>query len=848
MNNTNTHMEQKSDNGQSPLHWNSRIELKWIDFLKNDKDLKRNSGILQHKTAIAFIRKFMTTPREDINVANTQTALLEAIEQYGINNKIAFTKLKDCVESYSKIQLVNSRLLTVSDYNYKKTITSIGQANKRLIEALDLRGFVPEKDKELLKELLQEGEKWRNDWHHDTPPNTDIEKLTGGCKAWLNYIFAVAAICFHYNKSRGGILFTADRDCLLTFTQPEANPGKQSTFNTLKGIPFQIDARPGGFHLEITVTEANGRSRMETRTGEIKRDEYFEINIRVGELGRGGVPRFAANPLLAGMAKPANDEGIPFQGGTYRGQTNERKLPHGIGTFIRNGISYGGRFREGKPEGSFLVKGEGFEYRGTLNFGMMPWGLDKGEMTLTLANGQRYTYKEATFRGMHCLRGSFFLDGKLLYKGNFAPPTEGMIPLLCGNGELHSADGSIYYGEVDNNLPHGRGCLVSDSSTKAIYTDWIAGESTESIDTMRKIILSGDRPAWLFDSDRIVCPVSGAPLTFYYIGLPHLTLRDESGATLTCPDTEEWKYRFGSPTTQPKPEPRPAAQTRPEPKPTVEQEKQANPTAQPRPAQTNSERKEPRQPAKEKKEPELTQKKGENGKYGFVDERGVWKIYPQYDEVDVFSEGLARIKMKGQYGYINKQGNMVIQPHYDYVELFSNGKARVRLNGEIFYIDKQGNRVDDPGKPASPQKPGQGIAIGCKQNERNYYYPVDKYGNQVGTVESMDYITFHEDLACVKIWFKNPNNLFDGHGMYGFINRKGELAIPAKFTSAHYFQDGVAPVAVGPPGKMLWGIIDKSGDWVLEPNKYNYIGFFENGKARARTTEGKWVTLTLTRE
>ena len=745
-------MEQKPDKEQPPLCWDSRIELKWIDFLKNDKELKRDSGILQHKTAIVFIRKFATIPREDINAADTQAALLDAIEQYGKNNEKAFTKLKDCIESYSKILLVNSRLLTASDYNYERRITSIGKANNQWSEALEQRGFVPEEDKRLLRRLLKDGEDWRNDWNHKTPPQTDTEKLAEGCKVWLRYIFAVAAISFHYNKSRGGLLFTADRNCQLTFTQPEANPGKQSTFNTLKGVPFQIDARPGGFHLEITVTEANGRSRMETRTGEIKRDEYLKINIRVGELGRGGVPRFAANPLLAGMAKPANDEGIPFQGGTYRGQTNEQKLPHGIGTFIRNGISYGGRFREGKPEGSFLVKGEGFEYRGTLNFDTMPWGLDRGEMILTLADGQRYTYKEATFRGMHCVRGCLLLDGKLLYKGEFTPTAEGMLSVPQGNGELHSPDGSIYYGEIDNAVPHGRGCLVSNSGTEAIYTDWIAGDSTVSTDTMRKILLRGDRPAWLFNGDRIVCPVSGTTLTFYYIGSPCLTLRDESGATLTCPDTEEWNYRFGSPTAQPEP--------------TTEPEKRTNPTAHP-------------QPDNEEKEQKLTKKKGEKGKYGYVDERGHWVIQPRFDDASSFSEGLTRVKTNGKWGFIDKRGNFAIQPRFDDASSFSEGLAKVKTNEKWGFIDKQGDFAIQP--------------------------------------RFDDASSFSEGLARVKT-----------NGKYSFINKQGDWAIKPLFDFVWSFSEGLAPVEINEK----YGFIDKLGNWTIQPQFDNVNIFVNGGKAK----------------
>ena len=406
--------------------------------------------------------------------------------------------------------------------------------------------------------------------------------------------------------------------------------------------------------------------------------------------------------------------------------------------------------------------------------------------------------------------------------------------------------------------------------------------------------------AWVFS----VCPVSGTPLTFYYIGSPRLTLRDESGTTLTCPDTEEWNYRFGSPTAQPEPKP----------KPTAEPEKRTNPTAQPQPVQASGERKETSQPANEEKEQKLTIEVGNNNKLGFVNEQCHWVILPQFDGAKEFSEGLAAVKTNGKWGFIDKRGNFVIQPQYiggnsfsyglaqvkvgkkwgfidkrgnfviqpqfeyaglcikgicnvklnkkwgfinkqgkfviqpqfDNMHSFTKDKIVVSVNRECFYINHKGEHISNTQEKKSERKPGQGTAITYDGNYLTGYYPIDKYGDRVGTILSSDGIYFSENLARVSLWIKDENEPYDSHLLYGFIDRKGELVIPAKFSSANNFHEEVAAVAVkGKP--LLWGIIDKSGDWVLEP-KYAYIDWFEDGKASAKTVEGKRVTLTLRRE
>lgn len=58
--------------------------------------------------------------------------------------------------------------------------------------------------------------------------------------------------------------------------------------------------------------------------------------------------------------------------------------------------------------------------------------------------------------------------------------------------------------------------------------------------------------------------------------------------------------------------------------------------------------------------------KGENGKWGFVNNNNKVIIEPQYDEAKSFSGGLAAVKMNGKWGFINDEGRIVID--YQFVD------------------------------------------------------------------------------------------------------------------------------------------------------------------------------------
>ena len=80
-----------------------------------------------------------------------------------------------------------------------------------------------------------------------------------------------------------------------------------------------------------------------------------------------------------------------------------------------------------------------------------------------------------------------------------------------------------------------------------------------------------------------------------------------------------------------------------------------------------------------------------NEKWGFINEKGEEFIKPKYEEVQEYSEGFAAVKEKGQWGYINLKGNKITPFKYDKAYEFYHGYGMVEFGGETRYIDKEGN-------------------------------------------------------------------------------------------------------------------------------------------------------------
>jgi len=272
-----------------------------------------------------------------------------------------------------------------------------------------------------------------------------------------------------------------------------------------------------------------------------------------------------------------------------------------------------------------------------------------------------------------------------------------------------------------------------------------------------------------------------------------------------------------------------------------------------------------------------------DGLWGYIDRNGTLAIAPQFDGVDEFHDGIAKVRSHGQALFIDMSGKPIALPHFDRVDGFSEGLAAVNIGekrtsnlgllvepGKWGYIDHQGKLaipmrytaadafseglgavrgkdcngfIDHRGKLVihadfdATTRFSEGIAMLSLHGHRRY---IDKSGRTLPTPALDDDAgeDFSEGLAAVSV---------GGH--WGYIDATGKLAIAAQFIDAKDFSSGLAAVqlpidrATETPCKeersswtsgKKYGYIDRHGVLVVPP-RFDVAGPFSDGLAPVRT-------------
>lgn len=239
--------------------------------------------------------------------------------------------------------------------------------------------------------------------------------------------------------------------------------------------------------------------------------------------------------------------------------------------------------------------------------------------------------------------------------------------------------------------------------------------------------------------------------------------------------------------------------------------------------------------------------------WGFLDPSGKVAVAPRYDVVGDFNEGIAPVRTKSGWGFIDVHGKDVVTSQFAEVGLFSEGRARVRKDAlKWSYIDASGKSViAGPYERATDFHDG----LACAETASAAFF-IDLAGKiafELGESQSRgcreDVSYFAEGLALIALRqyinaelgfvdktgalvLKHPSpashlvgpfgdgrapfyELRDGKERFGYVDRKGAVAIPASFDQAEPFHAGLAKVEV--EGNS--GYIDPSGKYVWKPAK-----------------------------
>lgn len=211
-------------------------------------------------------------------------------------------------------------------------------------------------------------------------------------------------------------------------------------------------------------------------------------------------------------------------------------------------------------------------------------------------------------------------------------------------------------------------------------------------------------------------------------------------------------------------------------------------------------------------------------KYGFIDEKGVVVIKPDFNEVSYFSDGLAAVKNttstgEEKWGFIDEKGKLVIDFNFSIKPgEFSDGLAAVvSKDNKVGYINKLGNVIIEPqyaanyGSPWGDSKPipfRDSVAFACIVNaNKDVISLIDTVGKVVKQMNIKGFCIISE---CEEDSFFVYEQGF-GYTS-GIISYKGKILVSDEnFKNISKFSNNRAWAFGYVNDKKYEGFIDKNG-------------------------------------
>lgn len=219
---------------------------------------------------------------------------------------------------------------------------------------------------------------------------------------------------------------------------------------------------------------------------------------------------------------------------------------------------------------------------------------------------------------------------------------------------------------------------------------------------------------------------------------------------------------------------------------------------------------------------------GENGKrlFGFINPDGEFVIDPIFEAVapDYFVlDESALVRKDGKWGYIDISGNFICEPSFNYAEQFKrDGFAAVCAINKWGIIDKTGTFIVEP---VFDSFPGISDSEFCF-NELGLI--TVEVSGKFGFVNRSGEIIVPPELDIVWQFDRDGIAIVHGNAGYGIVGKEGYIISP-QFGAIGSFSDN--GLAYAKSNQSIFGYIDKTGAWVIEPSFASAKEFSSDGLA-----------------
>jgi hypothetical protein len=188
------------------------------------------------------------------------------------------------------------------------------------------------------------------------------------------------------------------------------------------------------------------------------------------------------------------------------------------------------------------------------------------------------------------------------------------------------------------------------------------------------------------------------------------------------------------------------------------------------------------------------------------------------------AQNLYAAKSGSSFGYINEKGVWIIQPQFDWAAPFSCGFARVKEGLLSFYVNRSGKPITTNRFSKAYDFEGDIARVVTNESGVFQYGLIDTTGNWIVRPSFRGIHKFADNgLALAK----------DKKGDWGFINRQGTWIITPQYSHVHDFHEGLSATSVADG---MWGYLDAQSNWVIKPIFYHTRNFSE-GRAAVRTED-----------
>jgi hypothetical protein len=235
-------------------------------------------------------------------------------------------------------------------------------------------------------------------------------------------------------------------------------------------------------------------------------------------------------------------------------------------------------------------------------------------------------------------------------------------------------------------------------------------------------------------------------------------------------------------------------------------------------------------------------------KHGYININQDTLVSFKYDDLSVFSNGLAPAKLNGKHGFIDRKGTIVIPFKYEtQSHFYSCGLARVSKNNKFGFIDKTGKIVIPLTHQAVDYNKIDTVVI-AKKNSKWAFFSCN--GKQL-TEYKYDDITKSSYFDRNYTYFKNGLCRVKKNGAFGYINANLQVVIPfGTYDVSEPFHQSFGIVAKN----NKYGIVDSLGkltlpliyDLIERPKKYSnqsdYFVIKQNNKLQLLDKNTKPIT------